>query len=156
MSIRHVHARPGEYIAVHRGGTYHTSRSNSSGDGAVFVIGFILLLCFWKLILTLAVAGFAIYFATKFLWLYRVQIWNRLRTLGGMLWHGLRTLGGILWNASWSCYFCIRRWLANRKACRQMASQPQPPSTPVCLPPAGNSQNAYHSSATYGKIIQRH
>ncbi len=145
MSIRHIHARPGEYIAVHRGGTYHSSRSSSSGDGAVFVIGAILLLFFWKFILTVAVAGLAIYFAAKFLWLYRVQIWN-----------GLRMLGGLLWNASCSCYFRIRRWIANRKACRQMASQPQPLPTPVCLPPAGNSQNTYQSSPTYGKIIQRH
>ena len=145
MSIRHVHARPGEYIAVHRGGTYHSARSNSSVNGAVFVIGFILLLCFWKPILTVIVAGFAIYFATKFLWLYRIQIWN-----------GLRMLGGLLWNSSCSCYLRMRRWLANRKACRQIASQPQPQPTPVCLPPVRNSQHTYQSSATYGKIIQRH
>lgn len=156
MSVRHIHARPGEYIAVHRGGTYSTSRSKTSGDGAVFVIGFILLLVFWKLILTAVVAGFVLYFAAKFIWLYRVQIWNGLRTLGGMLWNGLRTSGGILWNTSCSCYFHIRRWLANRKACPPMAVQPQQPPTPIYLPPTGNSQNTYKSSAAYGKIVQRH
>ena len=154
MSVRHIHARPGEYSVVHRGGTSRTPRSGSSGDGGIFIIGVILLQFFWKFILTVVVAGIAIYFAAKFLWLYRVQIWNGLRTFGGMLWNGLRMLGGMSWNASCSCNFRIRRWLANRKTCRPMASQPQP--TPVCLQAAGNNQHTFQSSTTYGKIIQRH
>ena len=66
MSVRHIHARPGEYIAVHRSKTYPPSHTNPYGDGSVFIIGAILLLFFWKLILKLAVIGIIIYFTVRF------------------------------------------------------------------------------------------
>lgn len=101
MSIRHIYARPNEYIAVHRGRTKRFPVIRLHGNALLYVIGSILFLVFWKLLLTLTVVGFAFYFIVKCLWIYRNQIGNLLRMLAGKL----RTLFS-------SCRFRIGRWLA--------------------------------------------
>ena len=62
MNVRHVHAKSNEYIAVHRGRTYRIPLLIPNGNAIFYIIGGILLLAFWKPLLTLAVAGLAFYF----------------------------------------------------------------------------------------------
>ena len=62
MSVRHVHARPGEYIAVHRkhgnGGGSHSG--NGGGDeGCLYIIAIIIVIwiiaSIWKILVALAI-----------------------------------------------------------------------------------------------------
>ena len=141
MSVRHVHAKSNEYIAVHRGRTYHIPFMIPNGNAILYVIGGILLLAFWKAILTLAVAGIVFYLSTKYVWIYRSQIWN------GFLW-----LENTFRNTLISSCSTVKRWLASKKACHQTPAQSTSPS----LLHTGSNRNTFRSSANHGKIIQRH
>ena len=91
MSVRHIHARKGEYIAVHRGGG-----SSGSSDGWLVVIGIIgaiVFVCyFWQIILACLLAAGAIWL----IWKFRAPLW------GGVCWTArkLREMTVRLWQAA--------------------------------------------------------
>ena len=82
MSVRHIHARQGEYIAVHRGhGHGGRSGGGSSGGGGegclyllaiIFVIWFIA--SFWEILVALAILCAVIWL----IWTFRRPIWQGL------------------------------------------------------------------------------
>ena len=78
MSVRHIHAKPGQYIAVHRGHGGGGGSSSGGGEGCfgllaiIFVIWFIA--SFWEIIVAVAilcVVGWLI-------WTFRRPIWYGL------------------------------------------------------------------------------
>ena len=80
MSVRHIHARPGEYIAVHRG---HGGRSGggSSGDGGEGCLGLIAIIfviwviaSYWEILVTLAILCAVIWL----IWTFHRPIWHGL------------------------------------------------------------------------------
>ncbi len=138
MSVRHVHARPGEYIAVHRG---HGGGGGSSGGGEgcfgllaiIFVIW--LIASFWEIIVAVAilcVVGWLI-------WTFRHPIW-----------YGICWIFSKLANLVQAGY----RGLQARRAQKKYTQNATPcPGAPV----ASITQNStpYSSkSADYGKIRQ--
>lgn len=138
MSVRHVHARPGEYIAVHRG---HGGEGGSSGGGEgcfgllaiIFVIW--LIASFWEIIVAVAilcVVGWLI-------WTFRHPIW-----------YGICWIFSKLANLVQAGY----RGLQARRAQKKYTQNATPcPGAPV----ASITQNStpYSSkSADYGKIRQ--
>lgn len=156
MSVRHIHARPGEYIAVHRNGGYRPYKpsrgggngGSNSGEGIVilFVVGIIL---FWffadeilTLILILVLTALIIGILVLIGWLgwtYRKWLWQRLYNCCMAVWHGI-------------CYalafVCGRRTAANsipQTPCTKQAQRPQ--TIASCQSPK--------RSADYGKIIQK-
>lgn len=89
MSVRHVHARPGEYIAVHR---QHGSRGGGSGSGGgdgcltllaiIFVIWIVASL--WEIFVTLAIicaAGWLTWTFRRPLWAFLCWICAKLSLL---------------------------------------------------------------------------
>ena len=76
MSVRHIHARPGEYIAVHRG--THKGADNNAMV-LLYVIGIVgigLIVClFWQVIL----AGLLVAGAAWLLWKYRASLRRCIR-----------------------------------------------------------------------------
>ena len=80
MSVRHVHARPGEYIAVHRkhgNGSGHSG--NGGGDeGCLYIIAIIIVIwiiaSFWKILVALAIFCAVIWL----IWTFRRPIWHGL------------------------------------------------------------------------------
>ena len=68
MRVKHIHAKPNEYIAVHRHHPrYQTRRSGGRGKSAIqipvlaILIGLILLMIYWKLVFTIALIAGGIY-----------------------------------------------------------------------------------------------
>ena len=78
MSVRHIHAKPGEYIAVHRGHGGGGGSSSGGGEGClgllaiIFVIWFIA--SFWKILVALAILCAVIWL----IWIFRRPIWQGL------------------------------------------------------------------------------
>lgn len=91
MSVRHIHARKGEYIAVHRGGG-----SSGSSDGWLVVIGIIgaiVFVCyFWQIILACLLAAGAIWL----IWKFHAPLWAGVCWIAGKLW----TATVALWQAA--------------------------------------------------------
>ena len=87
MSVRHIHARSGEYSAVHRGG-HHTS-SGGGDEGLFYAVGIVaavlIIYFFWKIIL----ACLLIAAALGLVWTYRVQIWHGICWLSPNVWNGV-------------------------------------------------------------------
>lgn len=58
MSVRHVHTRPGEYIAVHRGHGGGGGASGGGGEGCFGLLAIIfviwLIASFWEIIVAVA------------------------------------------------------------------------------------------------------
>ena len=80
MSVRHIHAKPREYIAVHRGHGGKSGGGSSGGGGEgclgliaiIFVIWFIA--SFWEILVALAILCTVIWL----IWIFRRPIWQGL------------------------------------------------------------------------------
>ena len=76
MSVRHIYARPGEYIAVHRRHGGGGGSGGGDGAGCLGLLGIIfaiwLVVTFWKIIVGAAMAGAAGWL----IWNFRRPIWN--------------------------------------------------------------------------------
>ena len=85
MSVRHVHARPGEYIAVHRHG-----RPASDSERWLYgigIIGAIVFVCmFWQIILTCLIGAGVVWL----IWVFRRPLGRAIGRNGRKLWR--RTL----------------------------------------------------------------
>ena len=79
MRIRHVHAKPNEYIAVHRQRLRYQPRRNGGKSGSTIqipalaiIIGIILLMIYWELLITLTLVAGGIYL----IYIFRKQLAN--------------------------------------------------------------------------------
>ena len=141
MSVRHIHAKPGEYIAVHRGhgGKSGGGSSGGGGEGCLGLIAIIFLIwfiaSFWEILVALAILCAVIWL----IWIFRRPIWQ-----------GLRWVFTKLANLVQAGY----RGLQARRAQKKHTQNATPwPGAPV----ASITQNStpYSSkSADYGKIRQ--
>lgn len=71
MKIKHVNAKPGEYVAVHRYRNHNRSRNNADkGKGILLILCVVFIIIFWQEILITAsicaVAGLTIVCGIKF------------------------------------------------------------------------------------------
>ena len=143
MSVRHVHAKPGEYIAVHR--NHGGGGGGTSGDGmgcvTLVAVGFAiwLIVSLWKIILACLIVALAL----SLIWIFRTPLCKAIGWLAKLLW------SFITWSISKIGMTASSLWgkFRNRKVqkCSQSSSE-QCPFTP--------EYNT--SSANYGKIIQNH
>lgn len=97
MSVRHIHARPGEYIAVHRNrGSVSASRGDTGVSGVGIAVVVLAVVFLWKIILKailLMCAGVLVAAAAAgVLWL----LWKFRR----QLWHGIRFAAVAVWRAA--------------------------------------------------------
>ena len=101
MSVRHIHASPGEYIAVHRnGGSRPTRRGGGGGGGSGGEgLGCLLLLAlfFWREILSLAFLLGVIALVGWLVWKFRSQIGSGLCAVAGGLGHAVRWILSMAW-----------------------------------------------------------
>ena len=144
MSVRHINAKPGEYIAVHRNGGGRPSRGGGGGgcdlNEALFVIGIILFIFYWKEIITIAIILAIVAIVAMLIWTFRTQIWKGLCYGCTAIWRGLCFVMPLLWKASTAVYNTVRSCLS------KSGRTPQ-------------SANAYFSqqhAGDYGRIIQKH
>ena len=79
MRVRHVHAKPNEYIAVHRQRLRYQPRHNGGKSGSTaqvpvlaIIIGIILLMIYWELVITLTLVAGSIYL----IYIFRKQLAN--------------------------------------------------------------------------------
>ena len=81
MSVRHIHAKQGEYIAVHRkhgNGSSSGGRPRSGGDngGCLWLLATVIVIWvianFWEILVTLAILCAAIWL----IWTFRHPIWR--------------------------------------------------------------------------------
>ena len=146
MSVRHIHANPGEYIAVHRNGGYRSSRGGSGsgssggdGIGCLCIIGIILFCCFWKEILTIAFVVGILVLIGWLIWTFRTQIGKGLYIGSIVIWHGICKFVSYIINRFVVFYYAIKTHWSKR------AQKTQPISI--------STQQKY--GANYGKIIQK-
>ena len=141
MSVRHIHAKPGEYIAVHRNGGYRSSRGGGSADGigCLFLVALFLLLSYWKEIIIIALSLGIVALFGWLVWTFRRQIGKGLYIGGKATWHGIRYIMSYIWKKSTMAYHAIKnRWTQRGKTAQPIGS------SSVSQRPAG-----------YGKIIQK-
>ena len=140
MRVRHVHAKPGEYIAIHRN---HGGRSSSSGDVMFFLMlaatGLViwLIVSLWEIILTCLLVVFAL----CLIWIFRTPLGKAICWSAKHLW--ILCVGGATQIGKCIC-FCWAKFKT-----RRTGTDSQSPSEILSLPAEYNS-----SSADYGKIIQ--
>lgn len=82
MSVRHIHAKPGEYIAVHRhhGGYYRGGGggggTGGGGEGCLSILAVLFVIwiiaSFWEIILGLFILSVTIWV----IWCFRHPIWS--------------------------------------------------------------------------------
>ena len=142
MSVRHIHASPGEYIAVHRNGGYrptHGGGSGSDGMGCLCIIGIILIFCFWKEILIISFFLGILALVGWLIWTFRTQIGKGICIAGIAIWHGCCYVLSYVCIKIKAAYNAIRNRLAQR------TKNPQPIG----------SCSSSKQSTNYGKIIQK-
>ncbi len=134
MRVKHVHARSGEYVAVHRPKGYHRGPSKSSGDtgmGAciLWIIAACLIYCYWAIIVKLLIVAGGLYVAYVF-----------RKELASVCVKGWKSASGC-----WSKIFGKKKPAAIVPPAAKDASE---------APSAGSRGTS--SIPTYGKIIQIH
>lgn len=145
MSVRHIHANPGEYIAVHRnGGSRPTRGGGGSGGGGGGDIApgclFVLALFFWREILAAAFWLGVIALVGWLVWKFRSQIGSGLCAVVGGLLRALWWIVSLAWRIPIGVYNAIR---GRRQQGAAVTSQgPSPAST-------------NQGSPDYGRIIQK-
>ena len=143
MSVRHIHARPGEYIAVHRGHGHggRSGRGSSGGSGTgclyllaiIFVIWFIA--SFWEILVSLAILCAVIWL----IWIFRRPIW-----------HAVCWIFSKLANLVQAGYRVLQARRAQKKHTQDATPWPGAPVTSIT-----QNLTPYSSkSADYGKIRQ--
>ncbi len=156
MSIRHIHARPGQYIAVHRnGGSHHSSSSGMDPENAVNILHFIIFIaiCYWiyppfaYIILLIFFVLFCLlaiiyHFDKIVLFLFHLLKLFGIALLycGKMLYKATIFLAYHGGRAIWEGCQRLFAYLQRRKSA-------QPPDIPPMQAPS--------RPATYGKIIQK-
>lgn len=141
MSVRHIHASPGEYIAVHRNGRYHGGGSSDASGCLVLLIGFAVY-CFWREILVVATIVGVLALIGWLIWRFRVQLGKAAVAVCRIAWKGVRFAAIFTWRQAVRGYrFCATR-LASRRA-----TTPVRQKTPLAPPSASRPDD-------YGKIIQ--
>ena len=138
MSVRHIHARPGEYIAVHRDGhRRHSGGSGGDGSGCLFLIIAFLIWSFWREILVISLVLGIVALIAWLGWTFRTQIgkalcccgvaiWKGLRFVlsflaalfvccGVVIWKGLRFVFTCIWKGITKLYVAIRGWCNRRR-----------------------------------------
>lgn len=85
MKVRHIHAKPGQYIAVHRnrGGSGHNGNDFGWLKLIIIGVGIWLVISFWQVIVALVITGVALWL----LWIFRDPIWFGIRWTFGQLWN---------------------------------------------------------------------
>ena len=128
MSVRHIHAKPDEYIAVHRNhgnGSGGGRSGNGGGDeGCLYIIAIIIVIWIianiWEILVALAVFCAAIWL----IWTFRRPIWR------GLCWIFTKFI-----NLICAGYGGLQKYCSRKK----LSQQPAPYS---------------NKSADYGKIRQ--
>lgn len=141
MSVRHINAKPEEYIAVHRnnGSRRSSSSGGDSGLGLAYLVGFIFLLFFWKVILKWTIILGTVALVAALLWWGRDIIIACLRTCLRATWRG----GTFACAKSWSWLSSANRTLQNWYTSKH-----------ALLKATSRSSTRQHT-ANYGKIIQK-
>lgn len=143
MSVRHIHAKPDEYIAVHRNhgnGSGGGRSGNGGGDeGCLYIIAIIIVIwiiaSIWEILVALAVFCAAIWL----IWTFRRPIWH-----------------GVCWIFSKFANL-VQAGYRGLQACRAQKKHTQNATPCPGAPVASITQNSapYSSkSADYGKIRQ--
>ena len=93
MSVRHINAKPGEYIAVHRHhGSYYRSGGGGGGTGgggegclSILAVLFVIwiIASFWEIILGLVILSVIIWV----IWWFRHPIWGGVRLISTKIWN---------------------------------------------------------------------
>ena len=139
MSVRHVHAKPGEYIAVHRHRGGRSSGVEGIGCLAVIAFGFTVwfIVSYWKIILTCVIASLALWL----IWEFRSPLWKAVCWISKQLWSLISKSLDLVVKAVRAGYLKIKN--RQKKKCIQ---------APASICSASEEYNS--SSADYGKIIQ--
>lgn len=101
MSVRHIYARDGEYIAVHRHhGGYVAGYSSSSDDDDGWLIlggtllGAVLIYLFWKIILM----GIIVITMGWLIWKFRRPLYRLFKWAISSIWKNISCLGRKAWH----------------------------------------------------------
>jgi len=139
MSVRHVHAKPDEYIAVHRDGSYSGGSRSSGDDSGIFgcllmiAIGFVIYAVF-------VIVGAIVTFVMNY--------WHIL--LGGIvfaliLWFWGKSIAKFLWNG---VLRLVKSFTSRKTAGQQNSVRGSSPALQIENP----QEPVYHPR---GKIIQK-
>ena len=139
MSVRHVHAKPDEYIAVHRDGGYSGGRRSAGGESDLF--GCLLMIAIGFVI-------YAVFVIVEAIVTFVMNYWYIL--LGGItfaliLWFWGKSIAKFLWNG----VLHLVKSFTSRKTAGQKS--PLSSSSPV-LQIENQEEPAFHPR---GKIIQK-
>ena len=147
MSVRHVHARPGEYIAVHR---QHGGRVRGNGGGGtsrdnmgcliLVAVGVViwLIVSLWKIILACLIIALVLWL----IWIFQAPLGKAISWSAKHLWNF------IIWAISKIGMTVSSVWMRFKNQKVQKNSQTSSVQHPV-TPEYNNS------TANYGKIIQK-
>ena len=142
MSVRHIHASPGEYIAVHRNGRYHGGGSSDASGCLVLLVG-VAVYCFWREILVIAAIVGTLALIGWLVWRFRGQLGRAAVAVCRIAWKGIRIAAIFTWRQTVRGYrFCTAKLTSRRPA-------PTPAGQKTPLMPLSAS---HHDD--YGKIIQ--
>ena len=149
MSVRHIHASPGEYIAVHRNGGSRYHRSGSGGgtsdaSGCLVLLIGVALYCFWREIIVIATIVGVLALVGWLVWRFRVQLGRAAVEVGSLAWKGIRIAAIFCWRQmTRACRFCASRLARHRAAPASARKTVSPTPSPASQP------------SNYGKIIQQ-
>ena len=169
MSVRHIHANPGEYIAVHRNGgyrpTYHRvvtggggSRNAGEALGCLITLGIFLCIIYGYNFFAFIFYVGIIVLIGWFIYTFKTQIGKVLCFLCVCLWKALRWLAPRAWKMLTCAYGTIKSWLAPRarkmltRACGAIKSRWLKRAESAS---SATSESSTHRPKDYGKIIQK-
>lgn len=141
MSVRHVHAKPGEYIAVHR--NHGSGGGGTGGDGmgclTLVAVGFViwLIVSLWEIILACLIIAPVLWL----IWIFRAPLGKAISWSAKHLW------SFITWGISKIGMTASSAWMKFKS--RKEQDNTLSPSEQHPFAPEYNS-----STANYGKIIQ--
>lgn len=99
MSVKHMYAKPGEYIAIHR--SRRRKGNASSADSGYFYLFLLIaiiaiIVCFWEIIVACLIAAAALWL----IWIFRAP-------LGKAVWWMIRQIGKLMYKAG----LMIGKWI---------------------------------------------
>ena len=145
MSVRHINAKPGEYIAVHRRRRRAAAAAPQSTNEELFTflitlgigIAIFLVIMFWKIVVMCIIATVAIFL----IWIFRTPLWITI------CWLTTQLFKLLCWGKNQICRVITAAWMKLKNCTSQKNSQ-----TPAIN--ATVSTEYSRASADYGKIIQ--